>query len=432
MLLYRFIWVSLAFVSRVFFRKVYLRNTKAAEKGGAAIIGANHPNSFLDSVVAAIFQFRTWHFLARGDVFKGKIVKQLLSWIRMLPIYRRVDAKNNNEKNLITFDIVADITKKKGLVLIFPEGYCVIEKRLRPISKGTARMAIHACERYGWDMGLEIIPAGLNYTHPFGIRGDMYYNFGEPIKLADYKEQYLEEPNKVVVKITEELEKRMKACVIHVNHGLDGTAEKLFEIYRNDRIVSWLPIVEKEGFSPFDTEKAIADKLNHWQENDPDELASFESELEEYRAALEANKVKDKLCSERKRSTLPNYLYLLFMLPLWIYGYITNFFVFKFARSYPKKLIKSNVFYSSLRIGLIMVGYWIYFGLILIVLGLLFSFPIAIGYLVFHVFAGLSFAFAYEAFRNIRDLRRNSISDEKLQALKSMRQKIKSHLDLSI
>lgn len=394
------------------------------------IIGSNHPNSFLDSVVGPTFMLRPWNFLARGDVFKGKMVKQILAWINMLPIFRKSDAKNNNEKNLITFDLVADLLNRKRVVMIFPEGYCVIEKRLRPISKGTARMAFHACEKYGFDMGLELIPTGLNYTKPFGIRGDMYYNFETPIPLKNYEEQYRKDPARAIVSLTEELETSMKKAVVHINHGLDEYAEMVFEIYANDREHRTFPIIDRSDSRPFREEKACADKLNLWQETDPERLDKFKSLVHSYKANLNAFKVNDALFSSTRSIKFKHLALLILLSPLWFYGYLSNFFIFRFAKHFPSKLLKSNVFYSSLRVGLLMIAYWIYFALILLILSLLFIFPIAIAYLLFHLIAGYSFALSYDYFQAIRKRKRpKALNNEVFEECVALRKAIKREID---
>lgn len=425
MLLYRFIWFSLFAVFRVYFRKIYLNNQKTIRKNTPYIVASNHPNSFLDSVIGPTFQWRQWNFLARGDVFKKGIIKQLMTWMNMLPIFRRSDAKNNNEKNQLTFELVADLLKRKRMVMIFSEGHCVIEKRLRPITKGTARMAFHACEKHGYDIDLEILPTGLNYTEPFGIRAEIYYNYGDPIKVKDYQALYLEEPNKAIVTLTAEIEKRLKVCIVHVNHGLDEQAEILFKIYKNDRLVRRFPIIEKDHVRAFDEEKSIANLLNHWQESEPKKLEKLEDQLFTYQKKLAEFNMHDAYFSKISSSKFFQRLYLGLFFPLWAYGFLTNFFVFRFAKHYPSKLLKSKVFYSSLRIGLIIIGYWIYLLIILLSLSILFSFPIAILYLVFHVIAGYSFVLAFDIIKELKESRKsNSASEAQLSEIQEMRDSI--------
>ncbi len=74
------------------------------------------------------------------------------------------------------------IMKNNGTVVIFSEGICVNEWRLRPLGKGTARMAYQAW--YGTEPALHrlpIVPTGLNYEHFRGTNKRVVLHFGEAI-----------------------------------------------------------------------------------------------------------------------------------------------------------------------------------------------------------------------------------------------------------
>ena len=62
----------------------------------------------------------------------------------MLPVYRVSEGVENLENNYTTFDACQKIFKKNKIVLIFSEGRCINEWHLRPLKKGTARLALTA------------------------------------------------------------------------------------------------------------------------------------------------------------------------------------------------------------------------------------------------------------------------------------------------
>ena len=75
-----------------------------------------------------------------------------------------------------TFDECLEVFKKNGIVLIFSEGKCVNEWHLRPLKKGTARLAITA-----WEQGiaLKVIPLGINYQSFKSFGKNIFANFGK-------------------------------------------------------------------------------------------------------------------------------------------------------------------------------------------------------------------------------------------------------------
>lgn len=100
----------------------------------------------------------------------------------MHPVYRLSEGAENIEHNYTSFEACREIFKRNGIVLIFSEGRCENEWHLRPLMKGTARLALSA-----WEEGipLKILPVGINY-HSFKSFGkNLHLNFGEIISQQD-------------------------------------------------------------------------------------------------------------------------------------------------------------------------------------------------------------------------------------------------------
>ena len=152
----------------VYCRKIKIINRQLLQyRGGPVLLAVNHPNSFLDAIILCTLFDAPLHSLARGDVFKRKAIRRILAALHMLPVYRESEGIENIDENYKTFDGCKKIFKTKGIVLIFTEGLCINEWHLRPLKKGTARLAI-SC----WEDGipLQILPIGINYSsfHKFG------------------------------------------------------------------------------------------------------------------------------------------------------------------------------------------------------------------------------------------------------------------------
>ena len=96
----------------------------------------------------------------------------------MLPVYRISEGAENLGHNYTTFESCREIFQKKGIVLIFSEGRCINEWRLRPLKKGTARIALAA-----WERGdpLEVLPLGINYSSFRKFGKNLVLNFGHPM-----------------------------------------------------------------------------------------------------------------------------------------------------------------------------------------------------------------------------------------------------------
>jgi 1-acyl-sn-glycerol-3-phosphate acyltransferase len=105
------------------------------------ILACNHPNSFLDAVILAGHYPKPIHFLARGDVFAKQKIAFFLRQLNMIPIHRLSEGREHLKYNNETFTACIEVLKKNGTLLIFSEGICKNEWNLRPLKKGTARLA---------------------------------------------------------------------------------------------------------------------------------------------------------------------------------------------------------------------------------------------------------------------------------------------------
>lgn len=152
------------------------------KKKGPLLIAANHPNAFLDAIIIATLFKEPVHSLTRGDVFVNGFYAKLLRSLNMLPVYRLSEGAENLDTNYTTFSECIEIFKKGGIVLIFSEGECVNEWSLRPLKKGTARLALTA-----WQQGipLEILPLGINYNSYRSFGKNIAISFGESITKKD-------------------------------------------------------------------------------------------------------------------------------------------------------------------------------------------------------------------------------------------------------
>jgi len=360
-LLYRLLWISLKFVYRAFFKRIYFSNLDRLSQDKPVILASNHPNSFLDSVVLPVFMLKQQFYLARGDVFNNKILQRVFNWLNMIPIYRKRDSANNSDKNNETFDRVAHLLNRNETVLIFSEGVCMVEKRLRPLMKGTARMAFHAAEKYGWDRGIQIQPVGLNYTYMQEVRGEVMYNFGLPMEVSDYEDLYKENPSKAIVALTEELEIRMKKEIIHLDPENDALFEQLVQMFRNDREKKNFGILQFNDYSRFQMEKGLADQLNDLHQNNPEDWEKLKLECEDLEAQMAKHVLGDLGFSKRSSTPFWKLVLMMFFLPFSLVAYLLHFGIFKFARSYSRKIIKSSVFHASMHIGFIMIPMWFAF-----------------------------------------------------------------------
>ncbi len=167
---------------KIYCRKIIVNKPEYLKQKGPLLLAANHPNSFLDGIIMTTIFEQNVYSLARGDVFKNKRVEKLLRWMYLLPVYRTSEGVENLSHNYTTFASCQEVFNKKGIVMIFSEGRCINEWHLRPLKKGTARLAISTWQK---NIDLTVVPVGFNYS-AFRLFGkNVHINFGEPIIKQD-------------------------------------------------------------------------------------------------------------------------------------------------------------------------------------------------------------------------------------------------------
>lgn len=171
-MLYSFVKIIARLALPIYCRNLAINRKELLKQKGPLLLAANHPNSFLDAIILCTLFDGTVYSLARGDAFRHKMAARILTLFKMFPVYRVSEGVENMDENYKTFSLCKKIFKKNGIVLIFSEGRCINEWHLRPLKKGTARLAISS-----WQDGidLKVLPVSINYSS--------FKKFGKNIKL---------------------------------------------------------------------------------------------------------------------------------------------------------------------------------------------------------------------------------------------------------
>lgn len=168
---------------RIYCRKVIINNRELLKEEGPLLLAVNHPNSFFDAVILDTLFARPLYSLARGDAFAGRRISRILKALKILPVYRTREGVENLTENYKTFTACRDIFQQKGIVLIFSEGLCINEWHLRPLKKGTARLAF-SC--WNEQIPLKVLPVAVNYSSFRKFGKNVFIRFGTMIVRQDF------------------------------------------------------------------------------------------------------------------------------------------------------------------------------------------------------------------------------------------------------
>ncbi len=286
--MYAFLKLIARIALKVFFRKIHVYGLDSVPRGVPLLVAANHPNTFMDPILIAVYLKQEIHFLANGSLFKNPAVAWLLRQLHLVPIYRKKDTGNGQKPdNATTFAKCFGFLKHKGTLLIFPEGTSEHERRLRPLKTGTARIALGAEAENDFQLGVQILPVGLTYTDPKRFRSDVFLHFSKPILVCDFTEHYRENPVSAVDQLTEELQKRLtESTIITANDEQDYFVNSIEKIYKT-RLADELELPDSPAMDNYLVTKGIVQAVKHFETHQPERLAQVKIRIQRYANWLE-------------------------------------------------------------------------------------------------------------------------------------------------
>ena len=341
-MLYRFGWTLMWVTFRIFFRKIDVLGAEKLQHGKPAILIANHPASFLDAMVLAVFLGRPIHFYVRGDIFAHPLVYSILTKLHMIPIFSREHGTGNLSKNKATFDRGRKLLSAGNLLLIFPEGFSRQSKQAEPFKKGAARVALQTAFDDGKADHLHIQTIALNYSH-HGFGANLFIRVGDTLELGQYETAYREFPAQAVNRLTADMQTMFEENVIHLKKGeRTETAEALMRMAYHDHPEN------KEGY--FWASRNICERV---AEMDDETYAAFHSKLERYHQLLTTNKIDDISLSTNAGQSKSNSYNLFLLSPFFVLGTIIWWIPGKISKWITDKTVTRIDFYTSVYNGVL-------------------------------------------------------------------------------
>lgn len=334
-LIYNFLKVLVLLVLRIFFRKIKFIHKERLRYTQPCILVSNHPNTLLDPLIPSAFAGKKVFFLANASLFKGAFSNWFFSTFYCIPVYRPQDKGYKPGKNENSFEKAENHLLKGGTLYVAPEGTSYIERRLRPIKTGTARIALQAAAREGFNSELRILPVGLNYEAQTRFWKNMLVHVGEAISVNGYQSLYEKDAFEAVKALTAELHSKMEALVISIPSVWES---RLFRAW--EKLFSNL-----HGLSMAEQFYASKNQQEFLKQN-PEAKTAFYDRLFTYHTFMFAHKLSDDAFQKKDKIWALLLLQILF-LPLALAGILLHFPFFFFQLFLEKKVSSLYIGYRS-------------------------------------------------------------------------------------
>lgn len=260
---------------QIFHRGVGVVHKHWTKLPGPLIVVSNHPATVLDPLNVVVHVKGIVFFLANASLFKYKWSAWLLSKLYCIPVERPQDVNGGPPNNDQNFSMAQQHLSNKGKLYVAVEGSSFIERRLRKVKTGAARIALQAEAAHDFRLGVSILPAGLNYEDPNGFRKPVLVIYDEPLRVADFKQLYETDETKAVVAITNAIAQRLEKITIHTaDDEEDDLLRKMETLHRNQ---APLPL-----YQHFLRTKALQKKLRDLAATSPMAYQAFAKRLKAY------------------------------------------------------------------------------------------------------------------------------------------------------
>lgn len=330
--------------------------------GTPTIFIGNHQNGMMDPMPFCGFVPQQIHWLTRADVFWNPLARHILFGYNQMPVYRQRDRVDQlRERNDVIFDACVDRMHAGAAMGIFPEGNHNPFPSLRALKGGLAEMLARAARRHPELKSIQVVPIGLDYEHYLDWRRRFRVRAGHAIPFADllHEDGTIDKPA---------LNARVREAFKHIMVDLqpEDAQPHLHPALRAYRTTE----MTQEAWKPFTAQLAAWEK--RWTEDEGWSQRVKDTHAQWQEAWIEAGSPGRPeawgTSAEDIRKSKP---WAAWLHPLAMLANLPTYPAQWFVTRYVDKTIKNREFVPTVRLGLGIVLFPLWWFLLSIVAGLI-------------------------------------------------------------
>ena len=186
-LLYNILSPLVQFACRCHYNSFVVRGMENLPTNGAYIIAPCHQQALMEPLAVLNIAPKPPVFLARADIFKKPTFRAILTFLKIMPVYRIRDGQDQLGRNREVFDRCRDVLVDGFPLCLMAEGRHNNRHHLLPLGKGMFRIAGEAQLALG-DHPLYIVPTGIDFDEYEQPYSNLVVNIGRPIAVHLFAE----------------------------------------------------------------------------------------------------------------------------------------------------------------------------------------------------------------------------------------------------
>ena len=337
------------FADWLIYNKVIINGLENIPKNKPIIFSPNHQNALSDPMAILLNTKFQPVWLARADIFKNKTAAAILKFLKIMPVYRMRDGKENLSKNDETFSASVRVLENNFALGLFPEAAHSGKRQMLSHKKAVPRIVFMAMEKAKNDIDIQIIPTGIYYSHYWKFNRNLVVNFGKPIKANEFADEFKENESAAILSMRQRIIDEMDPVVLEIKSTL------FYDDFETIREIDGKHFLKRQNqkysvLNLFKSDKKLVKKLDELETKNPEETKSLVKQANDYVTKIKTLKIRSWLLDNPDRNILNiglNKLILISGLPIFLFGFVFNAIPFFIIDTVTRKKIKDKAFRST-------------------------------------------------------------------------------------
>lgn len=346
---YYLLKVYVQFVDWFIYKKIIVTGEENIPKNKPIVFAPNHQNALSDPMSILLNTKFQPVWLARADIFKNKTLAAILRFLKIMPVYRMRDGKENLAKNDSTFTNAIKVLENNSAIGLFPEAAHTGRRQMIPHKKAVPRIVFMAEENAKQKLDIQIIPTGIYYSSYWKFNRSLIVNFGKPIAVEDFMEEYKKNPNAATPLLRDNIYEALVPLVIEIS------SKNYYDDFETIRKIYGRHYLRRKNqkysvLNLFKSDQVMMARLNKLETQRPEETENLVNMVKDYTGNLKKTKIRSWLIDKYYHNTIKvfvNLIILLVGLPFFIYGFIFNAIPFFTIDIVVRKKVKDMAFWST-------------------------------------------------------------------------------------
>ena len=329
---YRYLHWVVYHSTQHYFEEVTVLHPEYLQYEGPAIIVANHPNTLMDPMVIGGRVPKLLFFLANAGLWRSRIGAWFFGTFYCIPVARRKDRDVKGINNDDSFAAAVRHLERGGSIYVAPEGTSELERRIRPVKTGTARLVLQALRENEYDFPLSIIPVGLTYSAPTRFRSKVWMHVGPPIRPRVTQADAEAGPDGIIRELTQVIQQQLEdLTLVTADEAQDRLLEKLETVLRH-----------AQPLRPADEWYRSRDLLKSLQALPDTRYREMAEVADQYTTALQSAGLTDRIFSRAYRPSVLG-------LPIFLFGWVNNILPAALTELTAQRIVADPTYRSSAR-----------------------------------------------------------------------------------